>query len=580
MGQEVHYEIFRRSGAKGGWIMHDVSSSRDTALRTAEELMTSERATGVKVIKETYNPDTGDYLTLKIFEDGHTKMKVDKAAEDVPHALPCFQPDDLYSYHSRSTIARLLTDFLARNRWTVTELIHRADALEKLEATGTQYQHAIQKIAVAQASSTTTPVQQIMKSLNELVTKAIHRVYRDDREKRFPDVAPGRFGAFASKLAESMGSAAPYILNGAIARYLKPAAKWDEKLALLLALMKDLPAEGKGREILLSSIDAITAEMLNGSAALHELIGKQENLGEALLTMVQLFTGAELTGTAEQTGIAALSRHFKADELAESRTAVANRILAELKSIKRLTQTSVMDELKLLRRVANKLVVAQGKYLSHEDIIAAFVLRSKRLVTNEVLAAHMSDAKEPDEKVDRLLSVEENIIGAENKRQLVTYLMPILQSNSFEQQFQQAKTPPLQRIQRLAELQARVRRSGFQDKEKREIAEIFDKMASDVDIRGRVLEAIDSKAPNNIERAITLLRLFTVGGLTEGQLAGKARAMVLNCLSRPGFLTGYIGHPSRGPGAQADADAAMKELMAMLAKAGITPETGLKNIAA
>src|SRR6185503_10805527 len=187
------------SGAKGGWLLHDVASGRDSALKNAEELMKSEKATGVKVIKETYNPDTGDYLTLKIFEDGHTRMKVEQAAEDVPHALPCFQPDDLYSYHARSTIARLLVDFLARNRWTVTELIHRADALEKLEATGTQYQHAIQKVSVAQASSTTTPVQQIMKSLNELVTKAIHRIYRDDREKRFPEVPPGKFGALATK---------------------------------------------------------------------------------------------------------------------------------------------------------------------------------------------------------------------------------------------------------------------------------------------------------------------------------------------------------------------------------------------
>src|ERR1700748_882126 len=127
MGQEIHYEIFRRVGAKGGWPLHDVASSRDFALKAAEELMKSEKATGVKVIKETYNPDTGDFLTLKIFEDGHTKVKVDQAAEDVPHALPCFQPDDLYSYHARSTIARLLGDFIARTRWPVTELIHQAD---------------------------------------------------------------------------------------------------------------------------------------------------------------------------------------------------------------------------------------------------------------------------------------------------------------------------------------------------------------------------------------------------------------------------------------------------------------------
>ena len=35
---------------------------------------------------------------------------------------------------------------------------------------------------MAQAASTTTPVQQIVKSLNELTTQAFHRVYRDQRK--------------------------------------------------------------------------------------------------------------------------------------------------------------------------------------------------------------------------------------------------------------------------------------------------------------------------------------------------------------------------------------------------------------
>src|SRR5262249_649388 len=157
---------------------------------------------------------------------------------------------------------------------------------------------------------------------------------------RFPTVAPGKFGALATKLGEQPGAGASYVLNGAIVRYLQPAKAWDEKLALLLALMADVPAEGNGRQLLLASIDAITAEILNGSAALHELMGSQENLGETLLTMVQMFSGAVSAGGGdEHAGITALARHFKADELPEARTAVANRILAELKSIKKLTHT-------------------------------------------------------------------------------------------------------------------------------------------------------------------------------------------------------------------------------------------------
>jgi len=64
----------------------------------------------------------------------------------------------------------------------------------------------------------------------------------------------------------------------------------------------------------------------------------------------------------------------------------------------------------------------------------------------------------PDEKVDRILFVEDNIIGAENKRQLSNYILPVLNSATFENIFQSAKVPLVQRLQRLAQLQSRVRR--------------------------------------------------------------------------------------------------------------------------
>src|SRR5271156_6791981 len=191
MGTQIHFEVFRRVGAKGGWVMHDVLPNRERAIEMAQDLMASEKATGVKVVKETYNDDTGDYLSLKIFEEGHNQVKVEPNAEDVPHALPCFKPDDLYSYHARATMARLLHEYLSRHKLTATELIHRADALEKLEATGTVYQHAIQKIAIAQAASTSTPVAHIIKSLNELATRSLHRVYRDMRRGYFPIAKSG-----------------------------------------------------------------------------------------------------------------------------------------------------------------------------------------------------------------------------------------------------------------------------------------------------------------------------------------------------------------------------------------------------
>jgi hypothetical protein len=576
MAREIHYEVFRRVGAKGGWTLHEVVNSRDVALTMAQELMASEKATGVKVVKETYNDETGDFLTLKIFEEGHNQMKIAPAQEDAPNAIPCFKPEDLYSYHARATMSRLLIDYLSRNKITITELIHRADMLEKLEATGTLYQFAIQKVAVAQAATTTTGVQQIIKSLNELTTQAFHRVYRDQRKGLFPNPDSQQFAELAKSLS-GQGNAA-YIFNGALARHLKEAKGWDEKVLMLITIMERAPTEEEPRKLVLSSIDAVLAESLGGSAALHELMGPAVNLGQALNNLVTLFLGKEPEAEARGKGLAALTHHFAADDLPEARTAVANRVIAEFKSSKRLCPDSLVEELKTLRSIANRIVLGIGKYLSHEDLIAAFTLRSKRLVVQEAVGMFIAEA-EPDEKIDRILFVEDNIIGAENKRQLANYILPVLNSAAFENVFHNPKVPPIQRLQRLAQLQSRVRRSGFIDVTRDEICTRIDLMASQMEARSRLFEAIQARPSSAVDKAQTLLKLMVGGMLTEGALAGKARTMILGYLSQPGFLTGYMTAQSK-EGETPDSEKLMAELMETLGKAGITAETGLKSIAA
>ena len=40
MGREIHYEIFRRVGARGGWTLHEVASSREVALEGERAVFT------------------------------------------------------------------------------------------------------------------------------------------------------------------------------------------------------------------------------------------------------------------------------------------------------------------------------------------------------------------------------------------------------------------------------------------------------------------------------------------------------------------------------------------------------------
>lgn len=572
---EVHFEIFRQQGKSGGWALVEAMEDRETAVKAAKQLIQEGRAGGVRVVKETYHQATGDYVSLTIFEDGKTDVKKKNGkVDDLDNPSPCFKPDDLYSYHARTTMVRILGDWLARQKLTVTELLHSAPALELFEATGTTYQHAIQKIAVAQATDSDYTVAQIVKQLDELCTTAIHRVYKDERRKAFPELKTGEFGAFAVKIGTSLDGR--YLLNGAITKYLASTKQWDAKLQRMLQLMGEVPAEGPGRALLLSAIDTLIAEMLNGSAALADLLGHSADLGHALLKLIELFLGGIPTEGSQ--GVIELARLFAKDELPEARMAVASRILAELKGMKRLCPSALENEFKMQRRLGNKLVLGQGKYLAHKDIITAFTERSRRLVTNEPLQQFMEAAKTSDEKLERLMVVEENVVGPENRRSLSAFMMPIITSNSFEDQVLPGAPLP-QRLRRLAEIQERVLRSGFQDVQKNQLAVALDEVAQRLETRARFFASLEAKIANPVERAQTLIKLCTAGVFTQGDLMMKAKRLLIASLSKPGFLNTYFAQLEKErPGA--DRGKALGEWTAQLESVGIPPEDTRRALAA
>ena len=300
------------------------------------------------------------------------------------------------------------------------------------------------------------------------------------------------------------------------------------------------------------------------------------------MNLVELFLGDEVhVAEGGGQGINELARFFAKDELPNARQSIATRIITELKGMKRLCPKSIDEEFKILRRLGNQLVRGQGKYLSHEDLIAAFQERSKRLVTDEPLLQFMQNAKTSDERLERLLVVEENIVGAENKRTLSSFMVPMIISNGFENQLCSGAPIP-QRLRRVAELQERVLRSGFQDVQKNQIAVALDTVAQRIDERSRFLASIEAKTTDPIDRVETLLKLCSAGVFTQGDLMMKARRLLMGCLTKPGFLSTYIAHLEcqRSSGSSVDRDQVLANLATQLEKIGIAQEDAIRALAA
>jgi hypothetical protein len=570
---EVHFEIFRQNHATGSWALVEVLENRDQALERARSMLHDGRASAVRVVKETFDPGTGGYISLNLFEDGRVNTKKKNTKIDELDALPvCDAPEHLYGDSARAVIARTVGEWLAPNKLTVIELLHSAAALQKLDSQGQILQHALQKIAVARAFGSDKPVTKFIRELNDLCSAGIRRVYKDDKNGLFEGGEAGKFRALAETLSGKADSS--YRMNGALAKYLKKATTWDAKLALLLALMNELPEEDEPQALLVGAVDAFVSEVVATPAALGDLLGPQPDLGHSLLGLVDLFLGNE---SGERPAAAnALAGYLKRDMLSDARATVAARLLSELRGMKRLCPSSWDKEILMLRRLANALVQACGKYLTHEDVIEAFTDRSRRFVTHEPLFQYLQDAKSPDEKVARLLTVEENIIGAENKRELATFILPHIALHAFEEQLGNGV---LAKLKRVAELQARVLRSGFQDVQKNHLAAALDGVAKSVEERAKLLASIETRFSSPVDRAQALLKLAGAGALTQGDVLTKARKMLVAALASPGFFSAYVARQQQDKERPPSNDMVLQELTTDLRAFGFTYEEALRILA-
>lgn len=532
MAKRIHYEVFVQRGGAVQWVLHEPHEDRAKALNAAKYALLQADFSGAKVVKETEYLETGEYQPITIFEEG-LKEAVKRSKAEV--TLPCVRPQDLYTIHARMLIGRVLEDALERWGVTVKELLHRADLLEDLQASGTVLQHAMQKWAVTQSTSQNLPVTELMKQLGDLVSRGMERVFQDERAGAFPKLKNGNLAKVwkASERAAERG----YVVSGSIAKSLTSSETWSDKLGLLLTYMDSLPVSEEGQVVCLESIDDFVAEMIGGRAAMEDFLGPQPDLGSSLGLLVDLFLGdeknPEIVGNP---GLLLLAGYFGADRLPHSRSAVVTRVLEELNGIKRLCPDDVKQEVELTRRLAKRMVLCQGPMASIEDIVDAFEKRSARLTNPELTEEYMQDAVTPDERIDLLLDLEDNIIGAANKAKLVSFIAPILTGPKMEPLFLDGDVPILRRLSRLTGLQSRVLSSGFPPSEKEKIAEDFDALSSKVEGKAQLFHSISGRKQSAAEKAVTLLRLLDAKVLTRGEVSTNAARHIAGYMKTPGLL--------------------------------------------
>lgn len=539
---QVHFEVFFRGNAAGGWVLELATEDRDRAIDVAEVMMADGRACAVRVTKETLDDETREFSSVTILTKGDAKEVKSKRVKEEYDPL-CVSPQDLYSGHARERIGRLLNDWLVRRRATPFELLHRPDLIESLEAAGMDLQHAIQKISIPEAQDRNVNVHEVIRHYQKLIETTCERVHKDGRRGAFPDLATEPFAEAAERLAGDPERA--YLLGGAVTKAIATAASWNDKVSKLLDLADAAPVGQPSRALAFHVLETVLAEILGTRGGIAELLGADLDLGGNLAAMtrlaacetVDLLIAAEPAVARmmpELKGPAArLANWLDGEQFEAVRSALAQRVLRELVSPRRLRPSDPGGEIDVLRVLAMCLTAAAGKLMPLEQVQEAFVERSRMLVRGDFVEVYLGDDRSPLGEVEALIWLAENITGTANKRSGSRWVIANVTALKFERDVRASPDSPAVKLATLAALQRGASRVGFIPEELTPIVAKLGEVGGLVEADSKLIQLVAKAAAPPLHRLTLLLRLASGETAPVGPAADRARLEALRMMKLP-----------------------------------------------
>lgn len=542
MAGPIHYEVYVRRTAPAAWTLLIATEDRKAALETAEEQFQAKQAVAVRVTKETLDPETMEFNSLTILNLGLPEEKSKKKPEAAARPA-CSSPKELYAPHARALIGRVLEDWLKRHGVTAFELLHRPDLAERLDASGVELQHAVQKVAVPESQASGQDLHGMVRHYQRLADATISQLMKAGRSGQFPSLDDLSIADVAHRLSGSADRA--FIMGGVAAQALADRQGARARLDRLMDLMDGAPTEGPPRALVVSVVEQIATEMLAIRSNLADILGPSLDLGASLAALVRMVAPKEverliavdprmglLTPTVDGPA-ARLGSRIAAGDFPRLSAALARFITRELSSSRRLRPADPAGEIDILRTLAMALTAASGRLLTLDEVQNAFVDRSRSLVTPDFVASYVQSCATVLAEAEHLTRLCENVTGAANKRAAARWLSGCVKSVRLEAELRQS-TPggpnASQKLLTLARLQRSVRAVQLGEIDEREIAASIGTLGGTLEADAGLISQIARASAAVTQKLGVLLRMAAGETAPLGPAADRARAEALRML--------------------------------------------------
>jgi hypothetical protein len=545
MAGPVHYEVYIRKTAPAPWTLQMATEDRTQAVQSAEDLLADNRAAAVRVTKETLDPDTMEFNSVTVLTRGAPEVQRKRVVPEDQAGPRCSAPQDLYTPHARETIGRVLEDWLGRSGVTAFELLHRPDLAEKLEASGVELQHAIQKIAVPESQDVGQPVHDLMRHYQKLSDQTVERVVTAGRRNLFPGLEDCSIADIAHRMAGQPDRA--FIMGGVVCGALKGLRGGRPRLDRLMDLAERAPADGAPHAMVMVPIEQLLCEMLGSRTSLADILGPSLDQGASLAAVVRMVAPREINALIAQdpklaiqvpavAGPAArLGARLEAGQFPLLSAALARMVLRELMSPRRLRPSDAAGEIDILRTLAMALTVTAGRLLTLDEVQTAFNERSRAIVTADFVAAYVKGSETVVCEAESLARLCENVTGTANKRSAARWLAACVSSLRFESEMRapSATQTAAQKLGVLAGLQRSVRVCGLSERDDAEINAAIGTVGGTVEAEARIVMMVARSQAPLLQKLSVLLRLAAGETAPLGPAADRAKAEAVKLFRAP-----------------------------------------------
>ncbi|MBT5513637.1 MAG: hypothetical protein HOK25_06105 [Rhodospirillaceae bacterium] len=206
----------------------------------------------------------------------------------ITEAAMCTRLSDYYDFPARRTVGRLMRQYLDEYALSALELAFDASHLKLLENNEKLFPRAVQRVAGLQAKETETNQVQWADEIFSAITQVREHAGDTTAADEFAGVIKTQgLDAVIDRVGLSVPRQGREVaVRFGLARYLKDAADWNGKLELLAR-----PGDGDLSDPARRHLDEAMAEMVDGAAAIMELLGGQPDMGTANRVIMKLAAG-------------------------------------------------------------------------------------------------------------------------------------------------------------------------------------------------------------------------------------------------------------------------------------------------